>query len=49
MSNLVVACLNCLSDSESLGDRKELEDDDGIVVGLAYMKRVVLALNEISL
>lgn len=49
MSELIVSCLTCIEDPKAFGDRQVLEDQDGIVVGIAYIKRVLLALEEIRI
>ncbi|KAH6867424.1 hypothetical protein B0T10DRAFT_554015 [Thelonectria olida] len=49
MSELIVSCLSCLDNGCAFGDRKELEDGDGIVMGIAYIKQVIIRLESISL
>lgn len=47
MSGLILSCLNCIENPKAFGERQLLEDQDGIVVGVAYIKRVLLALEKI--
>jgi len=49
-TNLTVLCLTCLDkNNNSFGDEKEFYDDDGILVGLRYIEKVWLAIDQISL
>lgn len=48
IAGLIVSCLSCLNDPDAFGDRTALEDKDGIVVGIAYMKEVLAVLDQVS-
>ena len=42
-TNIVISCLTCLDQgNEGFGDIKEFEDEDGIVVGVRYIEKVIL-------
>jgi serine/threonine protein kinase len=49
MSKLIQACLTCTEDESAFGERKDLEDADGIVVGMAYIKQVISVLDNLVL
>jgi hypothetical protein len=41
-TDIVVSCLTCLDkDNEAFGDDKEFEDEDGIIVGVRYIEKVI--------
>ncbi|KAH0562359.1 hypothetical protein GP486_002950 [Trichoglossum hirsutum] len=41
-ANIVVSCLTCLDKgNEGFGDEKEFEDEDGILVGVRYIEKVI--------
>ncbi|KAL8784510.1 MAG: hypothetical protein Q9195_009020 [Heterodermia aff. obscurata] len=42
-ANLVVACLTCLDPDETnrFGKKEDLQDEDGVVVGIQYIEKVV--------
>ncbi|KAH9890227.1 hypothetical protein F4778DRAFT_377622 [Xylariomycetidae sp. FL2044] len=47
---VVVTCLTCLDeDNEDFGDQEDMRDDDGILIGVRFVERVLLRLTEISL
>ncbi|KAI0148959.1 hypothetical protein BJ166DRAFT_469912 [Pestalotiopsis sp. NC0098] len=49
-TSVVVTCLTCLDEgNEDFGDDKEMQDEDGILVGVRFIEKVLLRLNEISL
>lgn len=39
-ANVVVSCLTCLDRDGSFGNKAELEDEDGILVGVRYIEKV---------
>ena len=44
----VIACLTCLDpDNKAFGDEDELEDSDGILVGVRFIEKVLTILGEI--
>ncbi|RDW94235.1 uncharacterized protein DSM5745_01557 [Aspergillus mulundensis] len=46
-TEVVVSCLTCLDkDNELFGDEKEFQDEDGIQVGVRYIEKVSLLLEE---
>jgi hypothetical protein len=48
-SNVVVSCLTCLDrDNQGLGDESEFRDPDGVVIGVNYIERVLLELQQIN-
>ena len=49
VSDLIVTCLSSLETVDSFGDKEELQDQDGIVLGIAYMKKVLSVLDRVSL
>lgn len=47
-SSLVVSCLTCLDKgNEGFGDVKEFEDEDGIVVGVRYIEKILFEIEKI--
>ncbi|KAL1986158.1 hypothetical protein VTN96DRAFT_6810 [Rasamsonia emersonii] len=50
-ANLVTSCLTCLDPEEtnSFGKGRDLEDEDGIVVGVQYIEKILLQIEEISI
>ncbi|UKZ73156.1 hypothetical protein TrVFT333_000797 [Trichoderma virens FT-333] len=49
-TSVVVTCLTCLDQgNEDFGDDEEMRDDDGILVGVRFIKKVLLRINEIAL
>lgn len=49
-SGMVVSCLTCLDNSgNSFGDEDELDDDDGILVGLRYIEKIWTELQKIHM
>jgi serine/threonine protein kinase len=48
-SNVVVSCLSCLDrDNQGFGDESEFQDSDGVVIGVKYIERVLLELQQIA-
>ncbi|KAI0386883.1 hypothetical protein F5Y04DRAFT_288689 [Hypomontagnella monticulosa] len=48
-AEVVKTCLTCLDkDNEDFGDESEFMDEDGIIVGVRYIEKVILRLNSIS-
>ncbi|KAH6669008.1 hypothetical protein B0J14DRAFT_599802 [Halenospora varia] len=48
--NVVVNCLTCLDeDNADFGNQSEFEDDDGVLVGVRYIEKILLKLDEIVL
>lgn len=48
-TSVVITCLTCLDDgNEDFGDDKEMQDEDGILVGVRFIEKILLRLNEIS-
>ncbi|PWY93082.1 hypothetical protein BO94DRAFT_622270 [Aspergillus sclerotioniger CBS 115572] len=48
-TQVVVNCLSCMDEmNEEFGDQSEFEDDDGILIGVKYVEKVLLLLNEIT-
>lgn len=46
---VVETCLTCLDkDNVDFGDEKEFQDEDGVVVGVRYIEKVVVRLGEIT-
>ncbi|KAJ9602315.1 hypothetical protein H2200_013170 [Cladophialophora chaetospira] len=49
-AEIVVACLTCLDKgSSALGDETEFLDEDGIVVAVRYIERILMRIKEISI
>jgi hypothetical protein len=49
-SEVVQTCLTCLDENNcDFGDEEDFEGDDGIVVGVRYLEKVMDKLNDISL
>ncbi|KLU86263.1 hypothetical protein MAPG_05279 [Magnaporthiopsis poae ATCC 64411] len=45
---VVVTCLTCLdSNNEDFGDEEEMRDEDGILIGVRFIEKVLLCLNSI--
>jgi serine/threonine protein kinase len=49
MSELIMTCLSCAENGGAFGKRAELEDKDGIVMGIAYTRQVILRLESVAL
>jgi hypothetical protein len=48
-TDIVVACLTCLdADNAAFGPEEELQDEDGILVGVRYVEKIVLRMEDIS-
>jgi serine/threonine protein kinase len=48
-SAVVVTCLTCLDkDNEDFGDENEMSDEEGILVAVRFIEKILLKLNEIS-
>ncbi|KAG8531920.1 uncharacterized protein KY384_003556 [Bacidia gigantensis] len=48
-TQVVMSCLTCLDkDNEAFGDESELEDEDGILVGVRFIEKILMQLDEIS-
>ncbi|KAJ5778797.1 hypothetical protein N7520_002043 [Penicillium odoratum] len=46
---VVVNCLSCMDGTnEDFGDKREFEDDDGILIGVKYIEKIILLLSEIT-
>ncbi|KAJ4329244.1 hypothetical protein N0V84_000370 [Fusarium piperis] len=46
---VVVTCLCCLDDdNEDFGEESDMRDDDGILIGVKFIGKVLMRLNEIS-
>ncbi|GAB1317119.1 Het-s domain-containingprotein [Madurella fahalii] len=46
---VVVTCLTCLDPrNEDFGDEEDMKDDDGILIGVRFIEKVLLKLSEIS-
>lgn len=44
-TDIVVTCLTCLDkDNEGFGDEKEFHDEDGILVGVKYIEKVIISI-----
>lgn len=48
-TNIVISCLTCLDkNNEAFGDEREFEDEDGILVGVRYIEKVISLKHLIS-
>ncbi|KAK3171930.1 hypothetical protein OEA41_004014 [Lepraria neglecta] len=48
-TEVVLSCLTCLDKgNDNFGDSKEFEDDDGILVGVRYIEKILTLLDDIS-
>ncbi|KAN0122845.1 hypothetical protein V8E51_001171 [Hyaloscypha variabilis] len=48
-TEIVLACLNCLDpENEEFGSVKDLVDGDGITVGVRFIEKVLIRINEIT-
>ncbi|PUU76592.1 hypothetical protein B9Z19DRAFT_1028497 [Tuber borchii] len=47
-ADMVVACLTCLDSDSELGSEAEFFEDDGILVGVRYIQRILSVLEEIE-
>ncbi|PUU76593.1 hypothetical protein B9Z19DRAFT_1087935 [Tuber borchii] len=47
-ADMVVACLTCLDRESELGSEIEFPEDDGILVGVRYVQRILRVLEEIE-
>lgn len=46
---VVVTCLTCLDKgNEDFGDEEDMRDDDGILIGLRFIEKILFRLSEIS-
>lgn len=46
---VVVTCLTCLDkDNEDFGNEEDMKDDDGILIGVRFIEKVLLKLSDIS-
>ncbi|CAM1507759.1 Fc.00g046070.m01.CDS01 [Cosmosporella sp. VM-42] len=46
---VVITCLTCLDQgNEDFGDEKEMQDEDGILIGVRFIEKVLFRLSEIS-
>lgn len=46
---VVITCLICLdADNEGFAGEEEMKDDDGILIGVQFIERVLLKLSGIS-
>lgn len=49
-TSIVITCLTCLDqENEDFGESAEMEDEDGILVGVRFIEKVLLKINEIVL
>ncbi|KAF2463302.1 uncharacterized protein BDR25DRAFT_298344 [Lindgomyces ingoldianus] len=49
-TNIVVSCLTCLDESSlDFGDDSEFKDEDGVLIGVRYISKILLQLNQISI
>lgn len=49
-TEIVVTCLTCLDyGNTDFGDDSEFEDEDGVLIGVRYIDKILLKLNDISL
>jgi hypothetical protein len=49
-TSVVITCLTCLDPgNEDFGDDEEMRDDDGVLVGVRFIEKVLLKLDEIAL
>ncbi|KAF2663025.1 hypothetical protein K491DRAFT_12889 [Lophiostoma macrostomum CBS 122681] len=49
-TDVVVNCLTCLDeDNIDFGNERDFEDEDGILIGVRYIEKVLLRLNDVSL
>ncbi|KAJ6440645.1 het-s domain-containingprotein [Purpureocillium lavendulum] len=47
---VVIACLTCLDkDNEEFGSEDDMRDDDGILIGVRFIEKVLLKLSSISI
>ncbi|RMZ48334.1 hypothetical protein AFCA_008517 [Aspergillus flavus] len=46
-ANVVVSCLTCLDWDGSFGNKAELEDEDGILVGVRYIEKILYEIEKI--
>lgn len=48
-AGVVVSCLTCLDeDNQGLGDESEFRDSDGVVIGVRYIEKILLELQQIA-
>ncbi|KAH6646529.1 hypothetical protein BKA67DRAFT_525453 [Truncatella angustata] len=48
-TSLVITCLTCLDhDSEDFKDQEEMHDEDGVLLGLKFIEKVVFRISEVS-
>jgi hypothetical protein len=49
-TDIVLACLNCLdTGNEAFGSEEELADEDGILVGVRFIEKILTKVNQISI
>ena len=49
-TNIVLTCLNCLDPgNEAFGSEQDLADENGILVGVRFIEKVLARVNEISI
>ncbi|MCJ1310465.1 hypothetical protein MMC25_004129 [Agyrium rufum] len=49
-SQVVIACLTCLDDdNDGIGDESEFLDDDGVLVGVRFIEKILTLLDGISI
>ncbi|KAK5988211.1 hypothetical protein PT974_12351 [Cladobotryum mycophilum] len=49
-TSIVVTCLTCLDEgNEDFGDEEEMRDEDGILVGVRFIEKILFKMNEIVL
>ncbi|KAI0890144.1 uncharacterized protein GGS22DRAFT_150095 [Annulohypoxylon maeteangense] len=47
---VVVTCLTCLDEeNEDFGDQEDMRDEDGILIGVRFIEKILLRLSEISI
>ncbi|KAJ5549397.1 hypothetical protein N7513_006631 [Penicillium frequentans] len=48
-AEVVINCLSCMDETnEDFGDATDFEDDDGILIGVKYIEKVLFSLSEIT-
>ena len=49
-TDIVLACLTCLDPgNEAFGSEQELTDEDGILVGVWFVEKILMRVAEISI
>jgi len=47
---IVLTCLTCLDEGNTdFGDESKFQDEDGILVGVRYIEKVLVQLNSVSI